>query len=373
MSGSGHEQFDPYRVLGVPVGASKQQIRRQYRRLARRLHPDLRRDDPKAHEEMVRLNRAYQVLMDDRLRSQWEARAAEQWMEPLRSARSAEQALIKAQQLFEAGRLEEAKMACADVLDVDPQCAEAYVLLGRIYMREGLDQLAREMYRQAERLSGRRRTAAGDRGASADRESSGSSEWSEVGRGAASVNDAPKRAWAGAAREMWMPEPVRVRWGMAGVGCAAAVGVVIALLGGQPHVIVWRLLLALAGGGFVAAFSLAASGAIEPVDAVLDEPVWETYGRGAPLWLVMLVAGAAWGHLALIFYLVVGYLGECLRVSAGIFFLALYAVASVATVVQPSAAAAIWLVGINAAVVAGILGWILGSVFSPHEWWRAMP
>ena len=374
MSGSEREQFDPYRVLGLPLGASKQQIRRQYRRLARRLHPDLRRDDPAAHEEMVRLNRAYQILMDDRLRAEWEARAAAQWIGPLRPSQTAEQALIKAQQLFEAGRLDEAKMACADVLDADPRCAEAYVLLGRIYMREGLDQLAREMYRQAEQLSGRGRTAAGARGAAHPGRSTaaaGPHATYSAAQPPAGTAQAKRPTWTAAPRELWVPEPVRVRWPIAIAGCAAAVAAEIFLLRGYPAL--WRIVLAMAAGAFTAAFSLADSGAIEPADAVLDEPVWETHGRGAPLWLVMLVAGAAWGHLALIFYLVVGYLGECLRMSAGIFFLAVYAAAAIATLAAPAAAVAIWLGGINAAVVAGILGWMLGSVFSPHEWWRAMP
>ncbi len=347
MREHGREDFDPYRVLGVPVGASKQQIRRQYRRLVRRLHPDLRRDDPEAHEEMVRLNRAYQILMDDRLRAEWDTRAAEELLGPLRPTQTAEQALSRAERLLEAGRLDEAKLACADALDADPRCAEAYALLGRIYMREGQQQLAREMFRQAERLVGRAPAAAG--------------QAAGPGRPRVRVTAAP--------REIWVPEPVRVRWHVAILAAAAASAIVaFGLRGVEPGL--GRLLAVLGGACFVMAAGLAASGVIEPADAVLDEPVWGTYGRGAPLWLVMLVAGAAWGHLALIFYAVVGYLGECLRPSAGIFFLATYALAALAMALAPSAWRVIWLLGVNGAVVGGILGWMAGSMFSPHEWWR---
>ena len=345
MSERSGEQFDPYRVLGVPVGASKQEIRRQYRRLARRLHPDLRRDDPTAHEEMVRLNRAYQLLMDDSLRAQWELRAAEAMVGPPGRRQPVEVALGRARRFMEAGRLDEAKMACADALDADPHCAEAYLLLGQIYRREGLDHLAREMFRQAERLG---------KGPTGEKAAAG-----KPSRGAAP-------------REIWVPEPVKVSWPVAVAGCAVAVAVLVVVVRRGSAGIV-PVVAGVAASSFIAAFALAASGAIEPADAVLDEPVWGAHGRGAPLWLVMLVAGAAWAHLALIFYLVVGYLGECLRASAGIFFLAVYGIGVVASVLAPDVAGLLWLVGMNAAMVAGLVGWMVGSMFSPHEWWRSMP
>ena len=57
---------DYYRVLGVPKGASKDEIKRAYRRLAKKHHPDLNRDDPKAAEEKFKqISEAYEVLADD--------------------------------------------------------------------------------------------------------------------------------------------------------------------------------------------------------------------------------------------------------------------------------------------------------------------
>ncbi len=53
---------DPYRVLGVPRDASKEEIKKAYRRKAKEYHPDLHPDDPKAAEKMNEINEAYDML-----------------------------------------------------------------------------------------------------------------------------------------------------------------------------------------------------------------------------------------------------------------------------------------------------------------------
>lgn len=60
---------DYYNVLGVPKGASKEDVKRAYRRLAREHHPDVSKDDRKAAEERFKeISEAYEVLMDDEKR-----------------------------------------------------------------------------------------------------------------------------------------------------------------------------------------------------------------------------------------------------------------------------------------------------------------
>jgi molecular chaperone DnaJ len=44
------ETKDLYKILGVSKKASQDEIRRSYRKLARKHHPDANRDDPKAEE-----------------------------------------------------------------------------------------------------------------------------------------------------------------------------------------------------------------------------------------------------------------------------------------------------------------------------------
>ena len=53
-----------YAVLGVPVDADNDTLKRAYRQLARRFHPDLAGSNPNSANEMKRINRAYAVLSD---------------------------------------------------------------------------------------------------------------------------------------------------------------------------------------------------------------------------------------------------------------------------------------------------------------------
>lgn len=53
-----------YEVFGLTENASKADVKRQYRKLAMKFHPD-RNPDPKAHKLFLDLTEAYQILMDD--------------------------------------------------------------------------------------------------------------------------------------------------------------------------------------------------------------------------------------------------------------------------------------------------------------------
>ena len=53
---------DPYRVLGVSRDATKEEIKKAYRKKAKEYHPDLNPDDPKAAEKMNEINEAYDML-----------------------------------------------------------------------------------------------------------------------------------------------------------------------------------------------------------------------------------------------------------------------------------------------------------------------
>lgn len=57
-------QEDPYKVLDLSVGASKEEIKKAYRKKAKEYHPDLHPDDPKAAEKMHQINDAYEQLMN---------------------------------------------------------------------------------------------------------------------------------------------------------------------------------------------------------------------------------------------------------------------------------------------------------------------
>ena len=56
---------DPYQVLGVPKTANEAEIKSAYRKLAKKLHPDANKHDPKAASHFAELNAAYEIVGDD--------------------------------------------------------------------------------------------------------------------------------------------------------------------------------------------------------------------------------------------------------------------------------------------------------------------
>ena len=56
---------DPYEVLGVSKAASPEDIKKAYRKLAKKLHPDANKKDPKAANKFSELNSAYEIVGDD--------------------------------------------------------------------------------------------------------------------------------------------------------------------------------------------------------------------------------------------------------------------------------------------------------------------
>ena len=66
------DKRDYYEVLGVQKGASDDEIKKAYRKLAKKYHPDVNKDNPEAAEKFKEAGEAYAVLSDDDKRAKYD-------------------------------------------------------------------------------------------------------------------------------------------------------------------------------------------------------------------------------------------------------------------------------------------------------------
>ena len=66
------EFIDYYKILGIDKHASEEDIKKAYRKLARKLHPDLNPNDKEAHQKFQQINEANEVLSDPEKRKKYD-------------------------------------------------------------------------------------------------------------------------------------------------------------------------------------------------------------------------------------------------------------------------------------------------------------
>ncbi|GAG09268.1 unnamed protein product, partial [marine sediment metagenome] len=68
---------DYYKILGVNKNATKEELKKAYRKLALKYHPDKNKGDKDAEEKFKKVNEAYAVLSNDKKRKQYDMFGAE--------------------------------------------------------------------------------------------------------------------------------------------------------------------------------------------------------------------------------------------------------------------------------------------------------
>ncbi|WP_462220740.1 DnaJ C-terminal domain-containing protein [Ferruginibacter sp.] len=66
------EFIDYYKILGIDKNASADDIKKAYRKLARKMHPDLNPNDKEAHHKFQQINEANEVLSDEAKRKKYD-------------------------------------------------------------------------------------------------------------------------------------------------------------------------------------------------------------------------------------------------------------------------------------------------------------
>lgn len=150
---------DPYSVLGVSPGASDDEIKRAYRELARKYHPDNYQDNPLAdlaEEKMKEVNEAYDAITRQRNGggaqiggTAYQTQQSGYRTQSYQSA-SADPFFAKVRQCIQAGNIEAAERMLTQ--EATTKNAEWYFLMGAVCYRRGWLDEARQNYQMAAQM-----------------------------------------------------------------------------------------------------------------------------------------------------------------------------------------------------------------------------
>lgn len=138
---------DPYSVLGINRGASKEEVKNAYRELAKKYHPDKYKDNPLAglaEEKMREINKAYEDIMKS-----FEGNNGA-YYERSDYSSSSSSSYNRIRQIINQGNINEAERLLNNMPVRD---AEWYFLMGMIYMRRGWYDQARSYLENAVRMN----------------------------------------------------------------------------------------------------------------------------------------------------------------------------------------------------------------------------
>ncbi|MFG6373466.1 MAG: DnaJ domain-containing protein [Oscillospiraceae bacterium] len=151
---------DPYSILGVSPGASDNEVKRAYRELARKYHPDNYQDNPLAdlaEEKMKEVNEAYDAITRQRSGGEghqsgggatYQAQSGYQTQNYQRA--SADPFFAKVRQCIQAGNVEAAERMLTQ--EATTKNAEWYFLMGAVCYRRGWLDEARQNYQMAAQM-----------------------------------------------------------------------------------------------------------------------------------------------------------------------------------------------------------------------------
>ena len=88
------EKRDYYEILGVDRGASDTELKKAYRNLAKKYHPDINPGNKEAEVKFKEINEAYEVLSDPQKRQQYDRLGMLGWMAPDSAVLAVSEALI---------------------------------------------------------------------------------------------------------------------------------------------------------------------------------------------------------------------------------------------------------------------------------------
>ena len=354
-----------YEILGVPRGAALARIKRAYKQLVRKYHPDVARDKQAAHRLFIQITEAYQALSDPVRRRAYDATLDLETPRPSsptpppRSRPRPEPAIARhlknAQWAFIQRRFHEAAKHCREALRADGRSARAYAILGDICRAQRKISSAIRYYGYALHYN------------PADHATEKKL-----------TNLVGKRISRDGRKVQAPPSPSRLAL-INAVGWALAFFLVM-LVGAYPGAPIpwlafyipqiakwsWNLVGLMAAASFVVGALLSINGLVGHPD---DELVFENTGSTLaviPTGLILLIGSGFFFLGAAALYVVVGWIQGSLSKSVLVNFACVMGVVLLcAFLYDPHAAYQVILFGGNVAFLSSLFGWYSGATLKP--------
>ncbi|MCS7064985.1 MAG: DnaJ domain-containing protein [Fimbriimonadales bacterium] len=374
-------QQNHYEVLGLPMSATPEQIRKRYRELVRRYHPDVN-PAPDAKEQFLRVQEAYQVLSDPERRRHYDAllRLQTRSASPSTPRQSAQQgptsrasqpgptrppdasgearrAIFEAERAFLQGRLRDALHWARQATRLQPRHPQGYIIMGDVYRMQGhldaalnaytyalqLDPNNADLQRKFERLASMARATAPP-----------AAPMRRVNLPVLLL-PAEWRLYAGQS----------LGWGtvLFLIALSATMpGEPAALFRGLPVIAVWsfNLMLYLGLAGFLAGFLLSVSRWVAPLEDVLP---WRRHGAQLSMGSVLVLMAALCFPLTALLYTLYGLLQGGLNSSVSRAFSVVGVLTLLFGLAYPHDTLNTLLFGGNLLFLGHLMGWYLGDSF----------
>lgn len=363
-----------YDILGVAKDADVSEIKKRYRELVRKYHPDVAADKRAGDRKFLEITEAYKTLVDPGRRMGYDSLIAEQ-TQPFRPAPGPERhdpfvqpgpmprrqpvppqlaRLIKEAELaFIRRRLGEAASLCRQAISLDRNCARAHAILGDVYR-------ARKKYLHA--INEYTYAVQSDPADHATRE-----KMERLISKATPV------------KFSWESSDGRVPLGIVLLNVLGWSAVffglfLIYLYPGRPVPLMdqmnipllrnwsWNLVGLMFGDAVLAGLLLGASGAMNHPD---EELVFETGGRGqaiVPTGFLLMVFGPLFFLGAAILYLVLAFIQDTISRSIVVLFATIAGIVLFSALLYERDPMSVAILGGNVAYVGAVIGWYLGAI-----------
>jgi tetratricopeptide (TPR) repeat protein len=150
-----------YDILGLPRSATPAEIKKRYRQLARKYHPDVLQDRGQSSSVFIEINEAYRTLSDPAKRRAYDAMLPPEPVAGAPTTPSSSSAQVhsvspevrrlvqQAERAFISRKPNKAVELCKEAIRLDMRCARAHAILGDIYRSRKLYNYAIKEYSYA--------------------------------------------------------------------------------------------------------------------------------------------------------------------------------------------------------------------------------